>query len=241
MKTYFKIVWLILLLLISVCAVACKRFEAPVASKNAVIVPNAERGQHSLYVALGDSTGVGMGAHDRGGYVDNLLLRINRNGSKAELINVCAAGASIHDVLEKQASRLAKLRPTLVTLSVGSNDLLQETQVEHFARDYEDVVIRIKRTCNVVVITNIPSLSSAPGLPPQVRNSVRQRTLTFNRSIAEIAERYGLPLFDLYSVSESLALHPEFFSADGVHPSDRGYEFWAEAMWPLVEEAINRS
>jgi lysophospholipase L1-like esterase len=32
--------------------------------------------------------------------------------------------------------------------------------------------------------------------------------------------------------------HPEFFSSDGFHPSEQGYEFWAVKMWPSLKEAI---
>jgi lysophospholipase L1-like esterase len=33
-------------------------------------------------------------------------------------------------------------------------------------------------------------------------------------------------------------LHPEYFSSDGFHPSDKGYELWATQMWPTVARVI---
>ena len=38
--------------------------------------------------------------------------------------------------------------------------------------------------------------------------------------------------------SQVIQSHPEFFSPDGFHPSEEGYEFWAFEMWPTVKEAI---
>jgi lysophospholipase L1-like esterase len=61
----------------------------------------------------------------------------------------------------------------------------------------------------------------------------------FNRRIEEIAKRHGLSLVDLYQSYKSAAQsRAGLFSADGFHPSDLGYELWAEAMWPAVRRAI---
>jgi len=46
-------------------------------------------------------------------------------------------------------------------------------------------------------------------------------------------------VFDIYTITrEQLPAHPEFFSADGFHPSDAGYEMWAEQMWPTLLKMI---
>jgi acyl-CoA thioesterase-1 len=46
-------------------------------------------------------------------------------------------------------------------------------------------------------------------------------------------------MFDIYTIThEQLPSHPEFFSEDGFHPSDKGYEFWAEQMWPTIALTI---
>ena len=69
--------------------------------------------------------------------------------------------------------------------------------------------------------------------------SLHLRLEQFNQAIAAIAGRYGVPLVDLYKLSGAmLRAHPEFFSTDGLHPSDLGYAQWAEAMWAVVEQTI---
>jgi lysophospholipase L1-like esterase len=41
---------------------------------------------------------------------------------------------------------------------------------------------------------------------------------------------------DLYQPSQAaLPAHPELVSTDGYHPSDVGYERWAELMWVAIE------
>ncbi len=65
------------------------------------------------------------------------------------------------------------------------------------------------------------------------------RSLPSTTKLQEIASRQEVSVFDIYSAThEQLSSHPEFFSADGFHPSDDGYEFWADQMWPIIALTI---
>ena len=63
--------------------------------------------------------------------------------------------------------------------------------------------------------------------------------MRYSRRLEEIAARHGATVFDIYTTTHAeLASHPEYFSADGFHPSDAGYELWATQMWPTVARVI---
>ncbi|HKG96716.1 MAG TPA: SGNH/GDSL hydrolase family protein, partial [Pyrinomonadaceae bacterium] len=67
----------------------------------------------------------------------------------------------------------------------------------------------------------------------------RRRIELYNERIADIAKRYGLSVVDAFTTTHDVIPdHPEFFSDDGFHPSDVGYEYWAKTMWPTVKAAI---
>ena len=193
-----------------------------------------------VYVALGDSTGVGVGARRGGGYVARLFERIERVRPGSRLANFCVSGAETVDVLRGQLPRVARSRPTLVTVGIGINDLTHGVAVEQFARNYEEIVTRLKsKTDAPIVATNIPDISTAPRVPVFLHDQVQARIRVFNEHISEIAKRHELLLVDTYDMSrEVIPNHPEFFSPDGFHPSDEGYEYWAKMMWPTVKEAI---
>jgi lysophospholipase L1-like esterase len=192
-----------------------------------------------VYVAFGDSTGVGIGAR-QGGYVARLFARIERVRVGSSVRNFCVSGAETADVLRGQLTRLDTTRPTLVTLGIGINDVSHGVSPEQFARNYEEIITRLKsRTDAPIVVTNIPDISTAPRVPVFLHDQVQARIRVFNERISEIAKRQELLLVDAYEMSrEVIAVHPEFFSADGFHPSDEGYEYWAKMMWPKVKEAI---
>jgi acyl-CoA thioesterase I len=192
------------------------------------------------YVAFGDSTGVGVGARRGGGYVARLFERIERVRAGSSVKNFCVSGAETADVLRGQLTRLDATRPTLITLGIGINDVSHGIAPEQFARNYEEIVSRLKsRTDAPIVVTNIPDISTAPRVPVFLHDQVQARIRLFNEHIAEIARRHELLLVDTYDMSrEVIPAHPEFFSPDGFHPSDEGYEYWAKMMWPTVKEAI---
>jgi lysophospholipase L1-like esterase len=194
-----------------------------------------------VYVALGDSTGAGVGARKGGGYVARVFERITRERPGSRLVNLCVSGATTADVLRSQVGRVASERPTLVTLGIGINDVTHGVAPEQFARNYEEIVGRLRREAPdaPLVVSNIPDISFAPRVPVFLQDDLRRRIQDFNARIASVAEAHGLRLVDAYEFShEVIPKHPEFFSEDGFHPSAEGYEFWAVKMWPEVKEAV---
>jgi len=194
-----------------------------------------------VYVAFGDSTGVGVGAR-QGGYVARLFERIARARAGSNVKNFCISGAETADVLRGQLTRLDTVTrpPTLITLGIGINDVSHGVTPEQFARNYEEIITRLKsRSDAPIVVTNIPDISTAPRVPAFLHDQVQGRIRLFNERVAGIAARHELLLVDTYDMSrEVIPKHPEFFSPDGFHPSDEGYEYWAKMMWPTVKAAI---
>lgn len=193
--------------------------------------------------ALGDSTGAGVGARDgRGGYVDRLFARLQRAGRARRLVNLCESGATTSDVLQRQVARVSSAQPGLVTIGVGVNDLTRDGDVDGFARRLGAVIEGVRaRTAAPIVLSNLPDASLAPALSVYgVRPLIAQRVREFNDVIAAAARRHRLVLFDAFAMSHQvLPAHPEFFSPDGFHPSEHGYQVWADALWELVQPLVD--
>ena len=190
-------------------------------------------------MAIGDSTGSGVGATE-GGYVARLYKRIVTHRPGSILINLCVSGATTDDILRDQLDTGLDAAPQLVTLGVGINDIGHGLTLEQFSNNYEAILAKLKNdTAAAIVVANIPDISSAPRIPAVMRNEYHQRIIEFNRKLREIAANNGVILFDIYTITnEELPSHPEYFSGDGFHPSDKGYELWAERMWPTIARAI---
>jgi acyl-CoA thioesterase I len=192
-----------------------------------------------VYVALGDSTGAGVGARE-GGYVVRLFKHIEERRPGSTLNNLCVSGADTDDVLRAQLDRAVALNPDLVTVGIGINDIGHGLTLDQFSKNYEQILSTLKeKTRARIVVTNIPDISSAPRIPVPARNEYQRQIIQFSRRLEEIAGRYGVTVFDIYTITtRELASHPEYFSSDGFHPSDAGYEMWAQQMWPTIAQVI---
>ncbi|HEU4930593.1 MAG TPA: SGNH/GDSL hydrolase family protein [Pyrinomonadaceae bacterium] len=192
-----------------------------------------------VYVALGDSTGSGVGARN-GGYVVRLFNRLLQRRAGSTLTNLCVSGATTDDLVRGQLERGAAMNPDLVTVGIGINDIGHGLTIDQFAKNYEEILSSLRqKTRAQIVVTNIPDISSAPRIPGPMRSGYQQQIIRFNTRLEQIAKRHGVTIFDMYAVSkDELPSHPEYFSSDGFHPSDKGYELWATQMWPTVARAI---
>ncbi len=187
------------------------------------------------YVALGDSTGVGVGAHG-GGYVDRLFGRLRAARPRSTLTNLCRSGATTRELIDHQLPALPTAPAELVTVAVGVNDLARGTPAAVFADRLETIVQKVRRRSRgPVVLANLPDVSLAPAVPAAWREGIAAQVRAFNDVIAQAVARHGLVLFDVFAMSRTmLPAHPELISADGFHPSDAGYELWAERLWKDV-------
>ena len=149
---------LLLSLVLTILLVACSRQP-----NEQIITGGAEMKTGPItYVALGDSTGAGVGAVD-GGYVARLHTRIFEHRPDSQLFNLCLSGATTIEVLRGQLNQGVAKNPDLVTLGIGINDISHGMTIEEFAKNYEEILSTLKeKTQAQIVVTNIPNISSAP-------------------------------------------------------------------------------
>jgi acyl-CoA thioesterase-1 len=201
----------------------------------------AGRGPSVSYVALGDSSAVGVGASRGGGYPERLASRLRQEGLAVGLSNLGMSGAVIRDVFNGQLKRAVATQPTLVTIGIGTNDIWRGTSVEDYGEDLERIVRRLKPTGASLVVVNVPDMALAPVAKMVPSHLYEGRIAPFNEAISAVARAHGAHVVDLYSASrEFIPLRPDFFCWDGFHPSEAGYEQWADLMLPAVRPLVVR-
>ena len=194
-----------------------------------------------VYVALGDSTGAGVGARE-GGYVARLFKRMLERRPGSKLSNLCVSGATTADLVRGQLDRGVALNPDLVTVGhwhqrhrawVDARTVFQKLRTDHQHAQAEDSRANRGDEPSRYFECAANSWSNA--------NEYQRQIVQFSERLGEIANRHGVTVFDVHTITKAeLPSHPEYFSADGFHPSDKGYELWASSMWPTVEEVISR-
>ena len=186
-----------------------------------------------VYVAIGDSTVEGVGASDPSRSCPALVFeKIKNERKRAYFYNLGKSGARIKDVVELQLAKAVELKPDLITISVGANDLRHRTKLRHFEKDFLELIKTLSgKTKAKIIISNIPDVSVVPSIPILVKHLLRFATGRFNRIIKEHAEQFRCILVDLYTGSKIYGRKSTgLISEDGLHPSDRGYALWANAI-----------
>jgi acyl-CoA thioesterase-1 len=201
-----------------------------------------DRREPVVYVALGDSTVEGIGATQQGAdYVSRLHARLHEVYPRASVVNLGVGGATSADVRAGQLQRAVQLRPHLVTLSIGPNDITGQVSVVDYERNVDTIFRRlIEETSAVVVVNLLPDLAVTPRFRGgDTAPTVGGLTVRFNRALKRVARAYGVEVVDLYRPSRAeIPRRPELVAADGYHPSDLGHERWAELVWIGVERRI---
>jgi len=199
------------------------------------------------YVALGDSTGLGIGDQSDGGYPERLFRRLKSAGLNAGILNLAQSGATSREVVQGQVQKAVSMRPSLVTLGVGTNDLWRMVPLGTFEMNLKLIANQLEASGAEIVVSGLVDLTQAP-IAGLVETFLRIPRALFSRRVNELNERLNAlarrPRFtvvDMFSFSaRELASHPEYFSQDGFHPSSAGYDRWAELMWPAVQGAAER-
>lgn len=195
------------------------------------------RSEEFVYVAIGDSTVEGIGAsHSSKSFPSLVFEKIKKDKKEAVFYNFGKGGAKVRDVITYQLPKVIALKPNLVTVSVGGNDLHRKTKLKHFKNDYYYLIKTLRESTNAeIIISNIPDVSLLPSLSIFIKYFAKFMTIRLNKVINELSDQFKCNLIDLYNGSrENSRRYSNLISSDGFHPSDRGYSLWANAITALL-------
>ncbi len=196
------------------------------------------------YVALGDSTVAGVGAtRPEKNYVGRIFARLKDRYPAAIVHNLGVAGATSADVTRQQLPKAVALRPTLVTLSVGPNDITRGRDIAEYERNVDEILGTLARETEAVVVVNtLPDMAVSPIFTAQEKQIVGALARAFNDVLVGKAREYGAEVVEHDAPSrDEVPADTGLFAADNYHPSDAGYARWAEFMWRGVEARMEGS
>ncbi|GAA1696583.1 hypothetical protein GCM10009792_15730 [Microcella alkalica] len=180
----------------------------------------ARRHGELVYVAVGDSAAQGIGARLRSGYVSRLAERLaSASGRGVRVLNLSRYGARMDDAIAEQLPRLAELRPDLVTVAVGANDM----RAFEPARFSESLDVLLAGLPAHAIVADLPCFHFGPreGDAVVASRMIRERARAARFAVA--------PLHRVTEVRRGWGSFPEF-AWDQFHPSAIGYRVWESAF-----------
>ncbi|MGO9510426.1 MAG: SGNH/GDSL hydrolase family protein [Mycobacterium sp.] len=190
--------------------------------------------RYSRYVAIGDSQTEGLWDGDDVaglvGFADRFAAMVDAHHPGLQYANLAIRGKLVADVLHEQVPQALAMRPDLVTVCVGMNDVIQPGR--KFGRavvNLDSIYTALAESGATVITTTFPNVAE---LVPLGR-IVSPRVARMNTIIRTAAARHGFALVDLYTAA--CMRDAENWTMDRFHASTRGHMLFAAA----AAEAIN--
>ncbi len=195
------------------------------------------------YLALGDSYTIGTGASDASHNFPSILSRLlgAATGREVLLTNPAVNGFTTLDLIAKELDRVNGLKPDVVTVLIGVNDLVQNRSVEEYRGSLTTIYDRIGAMhlgAECVVAISIPNWSAVPAAAQYGEpRFIKAVTNDFNAVARKEALERDFAWVDITGVSTYRLGAPGWIAADDLHPGDLQYQAWAEVIWAAVKES----
>lgn len=185
-----------------------------------------------VYVALGDSVAQGIGAsRPENGYVGLIEKYLSAaTGRSVQVINVSTTGATCDDVIRDQLPKIKELRPDLVTLDVGSNDVNKRLPEGTFVENFATILDALPGAKTIVA--DLPTFERGPKQSTLLRlnTEIHREVAAHQAHLAPIYERTSTTIHDWMT-----------YGADFFHPSNKGHRNWFDAFRTELHHVVDQS
>lgn len=179
---------------------------------------------YQRYVALGDSFTEGVGDPDPTrpnglrGWADRVAEVLAAADPGFGYANLAIRGRKLDAILAEQLEPAIALRPDLVTIYAGANDILRpKVDLDRLVERYDAALARLAATgARLLVWTAFDPGGSAIFRP------MRGRFAIYNELVREAAERHGATLVDYWRLREYR--DDRLWDADRMHMSAAGHQ-----------------
>jgi lysophospholipase L1-like esterase len=175
------------------------------------------------YVAIGDSFTEGIGDPEplspggHRGWADRVADVLAESVDDFAYANLAIRGRLLRQIAEEQAEAAVELKPNLISVSAGGNDLIRPgTDPDLISERFEDMIRILRRDGATVLMFNGPDIGMTP-----VLGRVRGKVAIYNENLRAIAQRHDAIVADMWALSE--LKDPRMWAPDRLHFSPIGH------------------
>ncbi len=149
------------------------------------------------------------------------------------LKNLGVNGYRTEELLEREAPEIAGFKPTLVTLAIGANDLVNGSSPEHYRAQVKRIFAAIDAAgvarSSVLVLPQPDWSRSVVADSFGDRAKIHVVIEQFNDVLREEATSWGARWIEMWPLMAKQA-DEGLIASDGLHPSAAAYDAWAEVL-----------
>jgi lysophospholipase L1-like esterase len=189
----------------------------------------SQRHPWSRYVALGDSFTEGIGDPEPAipgghrGWADRVAEQLAARTDDFAYANLAVRGRLLQRIIDEQVEPALKLRPDLISISAGGNDILRPgTDPDEVALRLDRAIARLGSQGATVVMFTGPDIGSTP-----VLRRLRGKLAIYNENLRWIATKNDAIVVDMWALRELLDVR--MWDPDRLHFSPLGHHTIARA------------
>jgi lysophospholipase L1-like esterase len=190
------------------------------------------------YVALGDSYTIGTAIDAAGRWPNQLVARLPALDLVA---NLGVNGFTSRDVMQRELPQLDRLRPEVLSLLIGVNDVVQGVPEATYRANVEvilDTMVRQVGAGRAFVVTTpdytVTPSGAAFGDPVQQSAGI----VANNAIITAAAQARAIAVVDIFDLSLRAGTDRSLVADDGLHPSATQYTTWVDRIERVVARLI---
>ncbi len=190
----------------------------------------ADDGPPPVYVAVGASESVGVGADEPASQAWPEVFRRQALPPGTVFVNLGIEGATTAEALVEQLPRALEAEPDLATVWLNVNDILDRVDPDQYGQQLTELVRQLRRGGRTkVLVANTPEIDQLPVVArfgPAGALLADQMVRAYNEATAQVVAGEGAVLVDLHGASQEAEREGRFASlvaADGFHPSTAGH------------------
>jgi uncharacterized protein (DUF952 family)/lysophospholipase L1-like esterase len=181
------------------------------------------------YVAVGDSQTEGLNDPDgRGGFrgwADRFAVLLTGQNPQLQYANLAIRGRLMSAIRAEQLEPALALRPDLMTVMGGLNDLMRPSVDLAAVSSHLDAMLAAARATGATVLTN--TFPDPTAIAPLFRR-LAPRVIAYNEQIREVAQRHGAIVVDF--AARGVGTDLRIWSPDRIHANPYGHSLIAAAF-----------
>ena len=189
-----------------------------------------ECGEMAKLLVIGESTVAGLGARTHNEALTGQFAKrlATRTGRQVEWTVVGRNGVTARRTIDELFPLVPDKAFDYILLGIGGNDVMKLSSPKKWRRDMLELlgILRDKNPDAVIFISNCPMIVYSPVIPHPIKFLLWELSKLHDQNIRDFTA--GMQRVHYYP--QPVEIEVEGFFADGIHPSEKGYSDWADAM-----------
>lgn len=179
------------------------------------------------FVILGDSLTEGYGVAQTAAFPALLQKKVDQDQLNWKVISSGSSGSTSASGLQR-IKWIAKDKPDMVLVLLGSNDGLRGLKPEETEKNLND-------TIEWAVKNNIPVSLGQLHVPPNYGKDYEKK---FSAVYSKVASKNKIQLAPF--LLDKVAGQKDLNLADGIHPNEKGHVIVAENLYPFIKKLLGK-